>query len=184
MLSFVRHCSLALSLVVASSAFSHDESQYGHIVGKGLELAYKNHALAGSVAETLLFSSPLEGEFGNQIYVRFGEVTLPIAFKKAGSEIKLNAVYKTDDGVEKNLDTKVTAIKDGKIAMVIHGKDYLVTVSSDEMDGNHYVNPTFTVNKSGTTVYSFKLQDGAACIMCATRIATVVLTFLEHAGKL
>lgn len=58
-----------------------------------------------------------------------------------------------------------------------------ITITSEGMVNNHFVNPTYTVDINGRK-YSYKLDNGMACMSCSTKISYVVQGMLRINGKI
>ena len=173
----------AVTLALPLSAHEHEE-QLGNLVGDGLGLYYSDHAISGHVNGHLVFANPFDSEFGLKLSHRAGGKTYESDFKKGTKGF--GGLIETEDakGLKKTeiLFTKVDA-KAGVMEGMIGSTPFKVNVSATKMEGHHYVNPVFDVTLPSKT-YSFRLNDGMACMGCSLKIVYVVLGMLSTTGTL
>jgi hypothetical protein len=183
---------LSLSYLFAFSTFAaaqeedHDhEHGLGHIVGENIDVAYTDHAFAGTIGGTLIFASPLEGEFGVKLVHRAAGKDYESSFRKVDNRFVGTVSTPSENNSLRETTFALTSVNaaDGVIEGTLDNDSFIVLVKADEMEGNHYVNPTFIVSV-GEKNFSFKLEGGEACIGCATKISFVVLSMLRTTGKI
>lgn len=168
---------LAISVFCIGLAQAHDhKAQLGEIKGDKVSLHYTDHAMAGQVNGRLVYAAPLSSEFGIKLIYRADGKEFSSDFKKVGASFTAK-VNETDFAL-----TRVSA-KEGIIEGVLGKDPFKIVLSAKSMEGNHYVNPQFDVTLPGKT-YSFRLENGMACIGCATKISFVVLAMLRSSGAL
>jgi len=165
-----------IALTFQSPALADQSDQLGKLVGEKIELFYTDHAISGHVDGKLVFATPFQKQFGIQLAYRVKGQDFKSEFVKGpqGFAAQVNGV-----------DFAVTKV-DGKNGVVEGrlGPDaFKLTVKANEMDGNHYVNPTFEVTLPKST-YTYRLENGSACISCVLKINFVVLSMLRVTGVL
>ncbi len=173
------------ALALAPQLMAHEHGGLGKITGENVDLFYSDHAISGHIKGKLLFATPLEKEFGIALSHWEQGKKFDTVFKKNGTALSGEIESLTEKGEKTNTKFAVSKIsaKEGVIEGQLNGQAFKVKVSSDKMEEEHYINPLFQVNYLGKD-YSFKLQDGMACIGCSLKISFVVLGMLSTAGAL
>ncbi len=174
------------ALTATSAALASDDHGAATITGEHLNLVYVDHTVAGSVADHPLYASPLEKDFGIRLTHRANEQDFQSVFMK-GADGRLKGELKTVDaaGSETAALFAITEAlpQEGKIRGTLDGDTFEITITSDGMADNHFINPVYTVALNGKT-YSYKLENGKACIGCSLKLSYVVLGMLRVTGKI
>jgi len=175
---------VALSLFAAPS-FADGNEGIGFIEGPTLKLVYGDHVLSGAIGNRMLYAVPFADKFGMTVQHRHLGQDFTGEFSKIENVATFKLTSTNPAGEREATTVAITGVnaEEGVINGTIDGAAYTVKVTSETMEGNHYVDPTFTVTK-GDQVYSFKLNGGKACIGCALKISTVVVAFLKVDGTL
>jgi hypothetical protein len=173
-----------ITLFQASLALGHQDHGFGHIVGEHLEVIYNEHTLSGSIAERPFFATPLEKAYGMRLFHRTGERTFESTFAKVGEVLSAEVATLNALQTEGNVHFEITQIDpaSGRITGKLDEDTFTIQLSAEEMNGHHYVNPRFDVESAGK-LYSFQLENGQACLGCATKISFAILSMLRGAGK-
>ncbi len=165
------------------SAHAHEEGSVGELKGEHIHLQYVDHVLAGTIGSIPLYATPLEGEYGIRVQFSVGSQRFESTFRKDGETLrgKLEATNFAGAPVTSDLIVEKVNAAAGIISGSLNGTAFDVTLSSESMEGNHYVNPTFSVD-IGEKTFSFQLENGQACMGCALKIAYTVLTIMHLQG--
>lgn len=158
----------------------------GRITDQVMDLTYVDHVLTGTIADREIHGKVLENEFGFLIEqtaqgVQFESVLRDVDGELKGEiiSIKPNGVLSVDTMYFDQIDHAT-----GSITGRIKNHTFSVKVSSDEMNGHHYVSPTFKIMIDDQYVYEFHLAGGQACMGCAIRLSYAVLSILSGSGLL
>lgn len=174
-----------LTTLVCPTSWAHEPNQLGMLKGEGMALYYSDHALSGHIGGLLLFATPLENEFGIKLTHRSQAKDYESIFRKTGTNFS-GRIENTNSQGEKTV-TEVTILKvnaaEGLVEGTLNAVPFKLIVSSNKMEGHHYVDPNFDVTL-GEKKYSFHLENGMACIGCVAKITYVTLGMLKSTGIL
>jgi hypothetical protein len=176
----------AAAATVAPVAHADDHVGLGHLVGEHLNLVYADHTVSGAVGDLPLYATPLADEFGIKLVHRAGGQDFEATLRQTDGVLGTTVTTAAADGAApKEVAIKFTKVSgaDGTVEGTLDADAFKVVITSDTMDGNHYVDPRFDVTV-GETAYHFQLEGGSACIGCSTKITFVVLSMLRATGKL
>lgn len=158
----------------------------GQFKGDKLGLFYKDHTLSGHINEQIVYATPLTEGFGLKLTQRINGKDFISEFKKTEMGL-VGEVFRTvGSGKEvSSLKVELTSVKakEGLIEGRVEDEPFTAQVRSQSMQGNHYVNPEFEITLNGRT-YRFQLENGMACMGCATKIVYVIVGVLKATGAL
>ena len=177
---------LFIAATLGSSALAAEDHGAATLSGEHLNLVYVDHTIAGSIADHPLYASPLENGFGIRLTHRASEQDFQSVFTKDGDGSmrgELNSVDAT--GTKRATVFTVTEAlpAEGIIRGTLDNDTFEITITSDGVVDHHFVNPVYNVNLSGKS-YTYKLENGRACIGCSMKISYVVLGMLRVNGKI
>ena len=178
---------VVLSLLLFSSlGLAEDDHGIGKISTDELDLSYIDHVLAGRVGDRPVFAKPLEGEFGLYVFHRAGGENYETTLRRVDGDIIGNVVSQTCDGeaLEEQFTIDEYSADNGTLSGRIGEKHYFVEVTSDTMNGHHYVNPHFAITMDDNFTYEFVIQDSQACMGCIMKISYAVISMLYSYGTL
>jgi hypothetical protein len=176
----------ALISLTSNGALASDDHGAATITGEHLNLVYVDHTVAGAVAHHPVYASPLEKDFGIRLTHRANEQDFQSVFTK-GADGALRGELKTINaaGSETAAVFVITEAlpQEGKIRGTLDGDAFEITITSDGMAEDHFINPVYAVAMNDKT-YIYKLENGKACIGCSLKISYVVLGMLRVTGKI
>jgi hypothetical protein len=150
--------------------FAHGEMT--RITGEGINLAYRDHALAGSVKDQIVMG--FWGQGVSQLNVRASNGELlqlnpKLLNGKQGVEVEISGskklVYKLN---------RIDSQKD-EIHILINDKEAVFQIHSEfEKNGSHFKNPTVEGEIDGKS-FRFQIEDGEACYGCLSNIVYMIL---------
>lgn len=160
------------------TARAHD----GAIVGEGLKLNWIDHSLVGTIDGLPVFADSLTDQFGIRLSIRVEGQTFSSVLKKQDNLIQGELLTTRATGEARTMFV-INSIdaEAGKITGQLDEDVFSIQITSEEMDGHHYVNPVYTV-KIGDKQYVYKMEDGSACIGCSAKIAFAILSAKRNAG--
>lgn len=166
-------------------ALANEEESFGEIKGEKLSLYYYDHSFSGHVNEQLVYAIP-QANHGVLLSHRVGGRDVQALLKRSEPEFFVATIPSlTKEG--KSLETKFVVTNINPREALIEGKldqdAFSVKISAESVEAGHFANPRFDV-KVGDKAYQFRLDNGHACIMCATKISYVVLSMLRVTGVL
>lgn len=170
---------------LATAAAADEDHGIAKITTQELDLTYIDHVLSGRVGDRPVYALPLADEFGMRLMHRAGGNDFETVFKKVGEEFTATVASISTDGAETETVFRVTSVSGatGEIKGFLNDKAFSVKISSDTMNGHHYVNPLFEIDVAGKP-YSFVLQGGEACIGCSVKLTFAILSMLGTTGTL
>lgn len=177
---------IASTLFIANQAVASEDHGAAVVTGEHLNLVYVDHTLAGSIADHPLYASPLDTGFGIHLTHRADETDFHSTFTKQDNGSLRGEIESVDSTGTKSLAVfAITEIlpSENKIRGTLDDDVFEITITSEGMVNNHFVNPTYTVDVNGKK-YSYKLDNGMACMGCSTKISYVVLGMLRINGKI
>ena len=177
---------VALVCLLPLGAQADEDHGIGKIVNDQMDLTYIDHVLTGRIGDRPVFGKPLADAFG-----------LSLWHKAEGQEFATELVREGDQfvgGIESlnpqeevvSADFIVTEVNggEGRFRGSLAGRDFEVIISADEMEGHHYVDPTFDVLFADGGAYQFQLEGSQACMGCALKLSYAVLSMLHAYGAL
>jgi hypothetical protein len=166
-------CFMTLATSTASLA---DDHPIGKITSHGMDLIWSDHTLTGTIDGVAIFADNLPNEFGTRLLAHIGGQTFEGIFK-GDSGVMQGSLTTQRDNQQVNSTFTVTDI-DGATATIsgkIDDDEFTITMSSNQMNGHHFVNPLYTLN-IGAEQYQFRMDNGEVCLGCTSKIAFVILT--------
>ena len=178
---------LSTLLFIAFSSlnlFAH-EDLLGQLVGDKLGLFYKDHTVSGHINGQIIYATPVETGFGMRLVQRIGGKDYLSEFKKTETGLQGELVRIDEKGTQSAVQFEMTTVsaKDGVMLGRIGDKQFTAHIKANAMEGHHFVNPEFSIELPNKT-YQFRLENGMACMGCATKLVYVVLGMLEATGAL
>lgn len=177
---------LVLALTQVSNGFADGDEDHGigRIITKDLNLTYIDHVLTGRIANRPVVAKPLTTEFGIQLAHRAHHKAFNTVFKKRGN--LLAGDVKSLSPTKKSIDTTLAITQvipeKGYIRGQIADRQFAVTVTSDSVEGHHFVEPRFQIVFSSGQTYSFDIKGGKACMGCAVKLTYAIISMLYAAG--
>lgn len=168
---------------LTSTSFAENDG-FGVLEGEGLHAVYTDHVLAGSVGQLPIFMEPAAVGFGAELTLRQGGRTFKATLAKKDSSISSRVTaFEADLRTEKTFDFVLTKFEGQSIFGTMDGKMFQVDISSEEMDGNHFVSPSLKITY-GEKNYDLKLNGAKACMGCLSKIVFALLSSLHVSGAL
>lgn len=177
---------ISVAALMSTATFASEDHGAATLAGEHLKLVYVDHTLAGSIADHPLYASPIEKGFGIRLTHRASEQDFQSVFTKQSDGAMRGELNSVDSaGTNKAAVFTITEAlpEEGKIRGTIDNDTFEITITSEGVVDNHFVNPLYTVAINGTT-YTYKLENGKACIGCSVKISYVVLGMLRVNGKI
>jgi hypothetical protein len=177
---------ISVASLLGTATFASEDHGAATLAGEHLKLVYVDHTLAGSIADHPLYASPVEKGFGIRLTHRASEQDFQSVFTKQPDGSTRGEVSSIDAHGTKTaaVFTITEALPDvGKIRGTLDQDNFEITITSEGVVDNHFVNPVYTVAINGKT-YTYKLENGKACIGCSMKISYVVLGMLRVNGKI
>jgi len=179
-----------ISLFIAASTFcspalAEDNHGIAKIHTEDLELTYIDHVLAGRIGEHPIYAVPLSDEYGMKLQHRAGGQDFESIFRRVDDKFLGTVISQTAEGVvtEHVFTVNSVSAADGEIRGFLNDKPMLINISSETMNGGHYVNPKFEM-QVGEKSYEFVLEKGEACIGCSLKIGFAIVSMLGANGIL
>lgn len=180
----MRNVLVFFSFLLPLYAFGDHDHGKATITTSELDLTYEDHILSGTVDGREMRGTPLESAFGLKLWHKVNDKEYVSIFRSQNN--KIAGAFDSEDPSGAPLSTILTFHEidssKGVIKGIIGEKNFMVEVTSDTMDGHHYVNPNFRMTFSDDLVYEFTLQNGEACIGCAVKISYAIITMLYSVG--
>jgi hypothetical protein len=177
---FVKGILLAGGLFLSAVSFAHE----GVLKGPGVDLKWIDHTLFGVVDEKPVFADSFSNEFGVRLLYRKDGTTFSGELKRKDSMTRGQLDTVSGDA-SKKISFSVTEMQAEK--GIIKGKldndDVEVKITSDEMDGHHFVKPKFEV-RVGSKSFELNMTEGAVCIGCSVKIIYSILSVKRDLGLL
>ena len=177
---------IALTFIAFSSLnlFAH-EDLLGQLVGDKLGLFYKDHTVSGHVNGQIIYATPVESGFGMRLVQRISGKDYVSEFKKTETGLQGELIQINDKGTQRAIQFEMTTVsaKEGFMQGRIGDKPFTAQIRAKAMEGHHFVKPEFLIELPNKT-YQFHLENGMACMGCATKLVYVVLGMLEATGAL
>jgi len=163
-----------------------EEHGVGRIVNNDMNLSYIDHVLSGEIAGEPILAKPLENEFGISLWHRSRGEEFETIFKKEGNILvgEVNGFDQSERRVETQFKIHEISSPANLIIGQIDNRFFKVRISSETMNGNHYVNPTFKITFQDGALYEFTLDGGEACMGCAAKLSYVIISILFSNGIL
>ena len=175
----------ALAFVTSHAKASEDHGA-ATVTGEHLNLVYVDHTLAGSVADRPVYASPLDKGFGIRLTHRANEMDFQSVFTKEENGAMRGEINSVDSNGTKSVAVFTiteTSSKEGRIRGTLDSDSFEISITSDGIVDNHFVNPTYAVKLNDKT-YAYKLENGMACMGCSVKISYVILGMLRINGKI
>lgn len=183
-MKFISALLLTLTLFTFSAS-AHEEDQLGMLKGENLSLYYTDHAMSGHINGQLVYATPFEKEFGIKLTHRTKGQDFQSEFKQTAGVFSGKIEGLTKAGAKSETEVKLTKVngKEGWMEGTVANIPFKVQITSKTMEGHHFVNPEFDVTLPNGN-YKFVLENGKACMGCATKIVFVVLGMLQSTESL
>ncbi len=177
---------LAGCLFFSSLMFASEDHGIGKITNDELDLSYIDHVLAGRVGDRPVFARPLEGRFGLYLWHRANGKNYETTLELKDGKIVGGVATQSIDGqvVEEQFQIVEYSRESGSLSGSIGEKHFSVKVSSETMDGHHYVNPHFLIVIDNLKHYEFDIKDSKACMGCIMKLSYAIISMLYGYGAL
>ena len=173
---------LLAMLVYPIQGFSASDEDHGigRIVTQELDLFYIDHVLTGKIGDRPVFAKPIKGG-GLFLWHKAEGQEFETALNNQDGSLKASVGSLTTKARNYNKNFTIKNIsKDAGTIRGTHGKrEFTVTVTSDTMEGHHYVNPHFQIEFEDGGNYDFTLEGSSACMGCATKLSFAIISMLD-----
>ncbi len=167
-----------LSFLYSTQLMASDrDHKMTRILGEGINLAFHDHGISGSVNDLLVFGSQFTERFGSQVTYRHKRgVEQQVTFEKVGEMFQgtFTGTPPTGEALRIKMVLNRVDHKHQQIHLTVNSEPVVVTIESPEKQGHHFINPTYTLEFQGKTL-SFGIEDGAACYGCSINLVFMIL---------
>jgi len=181
-ISMLKSLLLATLASVTTSGLADDTHDPAVIMGDGIELHYVDHAAAGVIAGLPVYFAPKNTGFGADLTVRTQGLTQlgSLTRSEEGTILGGLTIPATETSAERTVAFVFVSADttNNIIHFTLNGLAGKATITSDGMDGNHYINPVYQI-VVGDKEASFKLEGGEACLGCSMRIVYAITSVLS-----
>lgn len=156
-----KHSLLVLLLLLSQAVFSGEHGM-GRIISKDVDLHTYDHSFAGKFKESVIWGNVDEGKFVSSFVMKkFGQV-IKVEVTKKDSEISGKINYtKQNQKIVKEVKFISLNTNQNIYTLKVNDKTIEVSVTADDFQNNHFINPVYSGNIDGELV-SFKF-NGKAC---------------------
>ena len=173
-------------LLLNSLSLANSHNNIGKIKNQDLDLTYIDHVLTGRIGDRPVLARPLEKEFGVYMWHRANGQNFETRFKSSNSTLKGDIISVNNKGksIKKEFTITSTSRETGSITGKVGEKTFLVEVTSETMNGHHYVNPQFLITIDNKEEYEFNLESSQACMGCIIKISYSIISMLYSYGAI
>ncbi|MBC86028.1 MAG: hypothetical protein CL677_02525 [Bdellovibrionaceae bacterium] len=174
----MKHLMIAMLFAFITPFANADSNDHpmSHIIGTEIELNTLGHTIAGKVGSKLIYGNVDEN----------GHQTSKLKVKTLVSEFETEFAHR--DGVwggqlsdgNRSLDATFLRLDRENATYYISfgGEEYRVRVEADDFQNNHFINPTYILEKDGEDIRA-QMMEGQACYMYSLHLIFMIFgTFL------
>ncbi len=170
---------MLLCLFLSFSLLADDHS-LSSIKGTNIDLKVYDHAIAGSIKDFVVFGNKDEETFTSELIMKKHAQVMRTTFGKLADGFG-GTISHSSDGVLVNTEIRLKKIDPAQqqITMTAGGKDYVVQISADDFQNNHFINPSYQTDVDGQAV-EFKMEKGEACYGFSSHLIMMILGAYLH----
>ena len=175
---------LMVCLAFSLPVLSDENHGIGKITNDELDLTYIDHVLTGRVGDRPVFARPAKEGFGLYLWHRANGQDFESSLRVEGDRIKGAVLSQSLNGESIEEEFYYTEREQGLLKGVIGDRTFMVEISSEAMNGHHYINPHFLVTFGDGQTYEFDLKNSQACMGCSMKLTYAVLSMLYSYGTI
>ena len=176
---------LLVGLALASTlGFASDDHGIGKISTEELDLSYIDHVLTGRIGDRPVFAKPLKDGFGLYLWHRAKGKDFETTLKALDGTIQgdVRSIDLNGKEIKESFQITEYSVKDGALFGRVGEQDFAVQVSSEVMNGHHYIDPHFVISIDGRDQYEFDLKNSQACMGCIIKLSYAIIAMLYSYG--
>jgi hypothetical protein len=176
----MRSAIISLFILIFSTSLIAGEHGLTRITGTDIDLKMADHAIAGSIGESIIFGNKFEGKYKSELIIKKSGKIIKSTFGSNNSIV--GGVIEEDLGntsKKTTLRLKKIDSENQTLIMEINGTEAIIKIQADDFANNHFINPKFSVEYKGELI-EFAVEDGHACYGFSSHLSFMILGAYIH----
>lgn len=166
-------------LGASTTALSHSETMT-RITGKGISLSTINHSFSGNIGNRLVLGFKKHQAFESQLQIIENDKQTQASFKENENTGVFEGVLSLQDGHQyenHRIQYSHYDKESSELVFLFDGKKRHIAITSEGFEGHHFLNPEYHLSYQGKD-YSFKLEEGSACLGYSIHLISMIFPLL------